>query len=125
PSPEDTAWFHALLPDDPRVVRTAMFGLPHGKVGDYMFAGCLDRGVTVRFPPEEQAALLAAGASVFEPMAGRPMRDWLLLPRSFDRARVGAVVRRAFELTAALPPKKSKKAAAKKPAPKKPSKKKR
>jgi hypothetical protein len=124
PKPEDVDAFHDALPDDPRVKRVPMFGLPHGKVGEHMFAGRHGRGVTVRLAPEEQAPLIAEGAAQFEPMPGRPMREWLILPAPMaarpDRLR--AIIGRAFAYALTLPPKK-KKAAAKGTAAKKPKKK--
>ena len=114
---EEKASFDAALPEDPRVQRAMMFGLPHGKVGEHMFAGRHASGVTVRLSPEERDRLLEAGARLFEPMPGRPMKDWVLLPDALsdDPAQLADYVRRAFEHTATLPPKK--KAAAKPKAP--------
>jgi hypothetical protein len=122
PNEDEVRTFEASLPDDPRVQRTKMFGLPHGKVGEYMFAGRHASGVTVRLAPDERDALLKKGAKFFEPMPGRPMKDWLLVPEAIakDARALAQLVRRAFEYTATLPPKGAKAprsaAAKKKPA---------
>jgi hypothetical protein len=105
---EETASFDAALPADPRVVRAKMFGLPHGKVGEYMFAGRHAVGVTVRVAPEERDRLLAKGAKLFEPMPGRQMKDWVVVPEDVagNPKKLAEIVRHAFEHTATLPPKK-------------------
>src|SRR5260221_13888531 len=120
PSPEQVAAFEAALPRDPRVERAQMFGMPCGKVGEYVFSGLHHDGVTVRLPAQAQGELLRqSGVKHFEPMAGRPMKDWVLLPAGWlSDERLGGWIRRAFEHAAALPPKakpRPKKAAARRP----------
>jgi hypothetical protein len=117
PRPEEAAIFDAALPKDERVKRVKMFGFPHGKVGDYMFAGRHGRGITVRLPEAAQQELLRQGATPFEPMPGRPMKGWVLLPPSLERdpSALSSWVRRAFEHALTLPPKRAKPAESKAP----------
>lgn len=118
PTADQVQQFESALPSDPRVKRVKMFGLPHGKVGDHMFAGRHGTGVTVRLPPGDRDKLLAQGSQLFEPMPGRPMKDWVLLSPAItgDAKTLSGWVKRAFEHTASLPPK-GKKAAAPKAKP--------
>jgi len=117
PSPEEVAIFEAALPKDERVKRVKMFGFPHGKVGDYMFAGRHGIGITVRLPEGAQRELLRQGATPFEPMPGRPMRGWVLLPPSIERDTLALSkwLQQAFEHAMTLPPKSSKSAKSKSP----------
>ncbi|HVE85664.1 MAG TPA: TfoX/Sxy family protein [Myxococcales bacterium] len=107
PTADQVQQFESALPSDPRVKRVKMFGLPHGKVGDHMFAGRHGTGVTVRLPPGDRDKLLAQGSQLFEPMPGRPMKDWVLLSPAItgDAKTLSGWVKRAFEHTASLPPK--------------------
>ena len=107
PTAEQMQQFDASLPDDPRMKRAMMFGLPHGKVGDHMFAGRHGTGVTVRVPPEDKDKLLAQGCTIFEPFPGKQMKDWILLSPAIagDARALSRWVRRAFDHTASLPPK--------------------
>ena len=53
---------------------------------------------------------LAAGWSTFEPMAGRPMREYVVIPSDLarDPEQARAWVERAAEYVRSLPPKASK-----------------
>jgi hypothetical protein len=99
--------FDEALPDDARLERAKMFGLPHGKVGGHMFAGRHGSGVAVRLPEKERAALLLEGAGPFAPMPGRPMKEWVLLSDAMaaDPRTLRALVKKAFDHAAALAPK--------------------
>lgn len=84
-----------------------MFGFPAGFVNGNMAFGMFGDAYLVRLPTDERAARLAAGWSLFEPMAGRPMREYLTLPPSvvddIDAAREW--LERAAAHVATLPPK--------------------
>lgn len=85
----------------------SMFGHPAGFVGGHMTTGLHGATWFVRLPPEERAASLAAGWTTFEPMPGRPMRDYVSLPPEVagDGATARSWVERAAGGTRALPPK--------------------
>ena len=58
-----------------------MFGYPCAFVNGQMFAGLHQENMIVRLPPEDRSRLLAEpGATIFEPMSGRPMREYVVLP---------------------------------------------
>jgi TfoX/Sxy family transcriptional regulator of competence genes len=75
-----------------------------------MFMGIFGEDVFVRLPEEDRAALLREGGSAFEPMAGRPMKEYVVLPDGWrdepDRIREWAS--RALDHAEELPPKQKK-----------------
>lgn len=109
--------FAKALPADPRVERRKMFGYPCAFVGGNMFAGLHEEHLIVRLDEAERSKLRALpGASVFEPMKGRPMAAYTVVPAAMHAqpAQLRTWVARALEYVAALPPKDAKKTAAKK-----------
>lgn len=109
--------FHLILPPDPRIHVRSMFGGLGAFVNGHMFAGVYGEAVFVRLSDADRSELLAVeGSDVFEPMPGRPMREYVVLPRAWssDPARAQAWAARALASTAALPPKAPKPAKSKK-----------
>lgn len=87
-----------------------MFGYPAGFVNGNMFCGLFQESLFLRLGESERAELLAMeGASPFEPMPGRPMREYVVMPMEMleDAETTRAWIRRAFRHVAALPPKAS------------------
>jgi TfoX/Sxy family transcriptional regulator of competence genes len=84
-----------------------MFGYPAGFIGGNMVSGLHQESWIVRLPEEVRRERLEAGWTTFEPMAGRPMREYLALPDEVagdpDAARQW--VERAADYVRALPPK--------------------
>jgi TfoX/Sxy family transcriptional regulator of competence genes len=107
-SPELAALFDAALPDDPVVVRKKVFGNPSAVVNGNMFAGVRGTRLLVRLPQAQLDELLALpGAEPFEPLPGRPMQNFGLLPESMN-ADIDAVrdwFARAFVGAAEMPAK--------------------
>ena len=101
--------FAECLPDDPRIERRKMFGYPAIFVHGNMCAGLFGDGMFARLAPEDRAALPGGGAP-FEPMPGRPMKDYALVPDDVlaDDEALAAVLAKAVAFTAALPPKEKK-----------------
>ncbi len=59
----------------------SMFGMPVLKAKDKVFAGTFGDAMTFKLGPEDLAkALKAKGVQSFEPMEGRPMKEWVLVP---------------------------------------------
>jgi len=103
--------FARALPDDPRVERRQMFGYPCAFVGGNMFAGLFQDRMFVRLAEPEREELLALpGGGPFEPMPGRPMKDYATVPPqvSGDRAALARWIGRALAHGASLPPKEPK-----------------
>ncbi len=106
--PEIIAAFDKAKPKDPRVVRKPMFGYPALYLGGNMFAGTFQDKVVARLPePERERAMRAAGATPFEPMPGRPMKEYVALPPSVvaKPAELSRWIGRARDYAATLPPK--------------------
>jgi TfoX/Sxy family transcriptional regulator of competence genes len=84
-----------------------MFGFPAGFVGGNMAAGLHQETVMVRLPDDEREARIGEGWSLFEPMPGRPMREYVALPEAVfaDTAATRRWVERAVEYVRTLPPK--------------------
>jgi TfoX/Sxy family transcriptional regulator of competence genes len=108
-SPADLiALFYAALPDDPRVERRKMFGYPCAFVAGNLFAGLHQESVIVRLAENDRAAAIAdQGACMFEPMPGRPMREYIVLPDAAlkGRGKLTAWLQRALDYAASLPAK--------------------
>lgn len=90
-----------LVPDADRKL---VFGCPTCLVGGHMFFGVHETGLFVRLPPEAGEELLADGGGPFEPMAGRAMGGFYVLPDG----DVSDWVRRSHDHAKTLPPKKPK-----------------
>ncbi len=116
-SPALIAFFDKALPADPRVERRQMFGYPCAFVNGQLFTGLHQESMIVRLGEGERAELLKEkGATIFRPMPGRTMREYVALPPAMTAGEAKAWVARGFAYAAALPAKKkpAKKAAAKK-----------
>jgi len=117
--------FQSAMPGPPAVQRK-MFGYPAGFVNGNMFMGLFQESMILRLPtgPREEF-MNVHSAKIFEPMAGRPMREYAEVPQAVlrDKKELAAWVARAFEYGASLKPKSS--AAKAKKSPSKPKKAKR
>ena len=100
--------FEEALPDDPRVERRKMFGYPCIFVGGNMCAGLHQEAMFARLSTADAAAL--PGAKPFEPMPGRPMAGYLLVPDEVlaDEPALAALIAKAVAFTATMPPKEKK-----------------
>jgi TfoX/Sxy family transcriptional regulator of competence genes len=106
--PELVAAFEALVACRPELQARKMFGYPAGFVGGHMATSLHEARWIVRLPESDLAELLALpGATRFEPMPGRPMKAYAVLPAAVvaDPAAVEAWVDRAIAHVRTLPPK--------------------
>ena len=72
----------SFLLDNPEVEPGKAFGMPAYYVNGKMFAGVFADGATIKVPPETAAELLQSeGIDEFQPMAGRTMKNWVLIRR--------------------------------------------
>lgn len=103
--------FDECLPTDPRIERRQMFGYPAAFVHGNMFAGLFQDQVIARLPANSPADMDAAhGAIPFEPMPGRVMRAYAVMPEAvvIDDEALAKALRHAFAYAASLPPKEKK-----------------
>jgi len=93
PKPDAAAkeLFGAVVPEAPDVVVRPMFGNPAAFVNGNMFVGLFGPDLFVRLPEADRDAVSAMGGGPFEPMPGRPMREYAVLPSAWrdepDRLR--------------------------------------
>ena len=107
-SPEDLVErFGATVAGIEGLETRQMFGYPAGFIGGNMVTGLHQDSWIVRLPEDARAERLEAGWSIFEPMAGRPMREYVALPASIadDLGAAREWVERAAEYVRALLPK--------------------
>jgi TfoX/Sxy family transcriptional regulator of competence genes len=98
--------FTECLPDDPRLERRKMFGYPAVFVSGNMAAGLFQDRVFARLSDEDRARL-PGGGDYFEPMPGRPMKAYAVIPDDVvaDEQALAEVLARSVSFTVALPPK--------------------
>jgi len=73
-----------------------------------MFAGLHQESFIVRLSEADRASAGERhGARAFEPMPGRPMREYVVLPEAVlaDRRKLATYMRRALDYAGSLPPK--------------------
>ena len=107
--PELIDRFGRVMDRFPAAELRQMFGFPAAFVGGNLATGLFEDGWMARIPAAELADAIAAGrARQFEPMPGRAMTGYALLPPEViaDDEAIGAWVDRAVAFTATLPPKK-------------------
>jgi TfoX/Sxy family transcriptional regulator of competence genes len=110
PTQETKDYFASIVPDHPAVNIRPMFGQLSAFVNGNMFMGIFGEDVLVRLPEEDREKVLGAGGRVFEPMPGRPMREYVVLPDAWrdDSKRVREWAARSLDHADELPPKQPK-----------------
>jgi TfoX/Sxy family transcriptional regulator of competence genes len=89
--PEMVALFERVTAGLPMIETRKMFGYPAAFVNGQMFASLFGDAFILRLPDDRREAFIQAhGAHLFEPMPGRPMREYVEVPP--------ALLKRAKEL---------------------------
>jgi TfoX/Sxy family transcriptional regulator of competence genes len=113
PKPDQLAkdFFNSLVPRDPRVKVRPMFGNSAAFVNGNMFMGLFGEDLFLRLSDDDSKEIKALGGSAFEPMKGRPMKGYAVVPKSWrqDPKTVNEWVTRSLVWTRRLPPKTTKK----------------
>ncbi|MDP9181303.1 MAG: TfoX/Sxy family protein [Actinomycetota bacterium] len=107
PSAALVARYEELAEVVPQADRKLVFGSPCCLAGGNMFFGVHAVGIFVKLPPEQGQELLSDGGAPFEPMPGRAMGGFYVLPDG----EVADWVRRSYDYVRSLPAKEPKKAA--------------
>ena len=105
-------FFRSILPNDPHITVRPMFGNISGFVNGNMFAGVFGNDLFLRLSDENRRELLdMKGSKLLEPMKGKPMKDYVVIPKEWlsQPSTVRIWVERSLEWTSNLPPKKSRK----------------
>jgi hypothetical protein len=106
--PELVERFATVLARFPEATRRQMFGFPAAFIGGNMVTSLHEHRWVVRLPDVPRSELLALpGAAPFEPMAGRAMKGYAVLPSSVaeDPDAAAAWVERAIAYVRTLPAK--------------------
>ena len=114
PSEELIKLFEEVTPGPPATLKK-MFGFPAAFVNGNMFMGLHQEDMILRLPEDSRAEMLKMNARIFEPMPGRPMREYVIVPPSLlhDRNKLRSWVQKALEYGSSLPPKAGKKSSKK------------
>jgi TfoX/Sxy family transcriptional regulator of competence genes len=106
--PDLVARFEATMSGVPGASLRKMFGYPAAfATNGHMFTGLHEDRWVIRLPDEARAELAAAGGTPFEPMPGRPMREYLVLPDAVaaDPGTLATWLERSLAYAGGLPPK--------------------
>ncbi len=100
--------FGTVMDRYPDAERKKMFGYPAAFVGGNMATGLFAEHWVVRLPDGEIAEAKAAGAGSFEPMPGRPMKSFVVIPSAevTDDPAIARWVERGLAHAASMPAKK-------------------
>jgi TfoX/Sxy family transcriptional regulator of competence genes len=114
PSPSELVHrFDTLLVSLPGAERRKMFGYPCAFTNGQMFTGLHQENMILRLGDADRADFLRlAGAGPFEPLPGRPMREYVVVPGSLldEPDTLRSWLERSFHYASSLPPKERKKA---------------
>jgi len=104
--PELIAAFEKAKPADPSVTSRPMFGYPALFLKGNMFAGTYQDQIVVRFGDDRTIAG-AKTAKAFEPMPGRAMKEYVVVPASLvsKPKELGAWIERGHRYALTLPAK--------------------
>ena len=109
PAPEAVvSLFHAAVEGLPEVELRKMFGYPCAFLHGQMLTGVFQDRIMLRLSDEDRARFLKLpGARPFEPMPGRPMREYVELPRDVldSPATLKRWMKRGLAYVETLPPK--------------------
>jgi 2-iminobutanoate/2-iminopropanoate deaminase len=109
---ERSATFRRALDLLPEVETRKMFGCPCAFVNGQMFAVFHPEGLALKLSEANRRALLdQVGAKPFEPMPGRKMREYVVVPPSIESAEADlrSWLEKAHSYAKSLPPKKGQK----------------
>lgn len=108
-SPDDLiALFDAAVPKDKRVERRKMFGYPAAFVNGNLFMGLHQDDFMLRLGESDRAELARRhGGTPFEPMPGRRMREYMVVPRLLLSSTPSRTewIGRSLAYACSLPPK--------------------
>jgi TfoX/Sxy family transcriptional regulator of competence genes len=115
-----SARFLEIASSHPEAATRKMFGQPAAFVNGQMCFGVFGDELFLRLGENDRLkAESIPGAHLFEPMPGRPMREYVVFPPKLweDRPAFEDWVKRSISYANALPPKEAKRAAPNSPRP--------
>ncbi len=108
PAPESIKkLFAGALGDFPMAEQRKMFGYPCAFVNGQMFVGVFADRLMIRLSEEDRAKFLKLPeAKQFEPMAGRPMKEYVEVPKAItESAELKKWLKKSLVYAQSLPPK--------------------
>ena len=105
--PELVKTFEEVIATVPGAQQRKMFGYPAAFVNGQMFTGVFQDRLFIRLPESGRAELAKQGGKPFEPMPGRPMREYGEVPPGVLRSKttLAGWMRKAFAYASSLPAK--------------------
>jgi TfoX/Sxy family transcriptional regulator of competence genes len=106
--PELVKMFEKSLKPFSEIQTRKMFGYPVAFVNSHMFAGLHQDNMILRLSGDDRTGFLQQdGAKIFEPLPGRFMREYVVVPASMLRSAkpLDAWLRKAWAYARSLPPK--------------------
>lgn len=100
--------FEKSVPSGANISLRKMFGYPAAFAGGNLFIGLHQDDFIMRLSEQDRARFSAEyGERVFEPMRGRPMREYVRLPPELlsDARKRASWIRRSLQYAEAIPPK--------------------
>ncbi len=100
--------FGRLMATVPAAQTRKMFGYPAAFVNGYMFAGLFQEKMFLRLSPADQERFMKLpGAGPFEPLPGRAMRGYAVVPTTMLKSMpvLRRWLRQAYAFSDGLPPK--------------------
>jgi TfoX/Sxy family transcriptional regulator of competence genes len=107
-SPETMAWYREFVAGWPQVECRPMFGQVAGFVDGQMTGGTFGTEVNMRLGEADRREFMERyGARVFEPMEGRPMKEYVVVPEGVraDSEVLKGWMERSVRYAESLPPK--------------------
>ncbi len=108
PPDELVTLFGRLMATVPAAQTRKMFGYPAAFVNGYMFAGLFQEKMFLRLSPDDQERFMKLpGAGPFEPLPGRAMRGYAVVPTTMLKSMpvLRRWLRQAYAFSDGLPPK--------------------
>jgi len=106
--PELVKMFEKSLKPFSEIQTRKMFGYPVAFVKGHMFAGLHQDNMILRLSGDDRTGFLQQdGAKIFEPMPGRLMREYVVVPASMLRSAkpLDVWLKKAWTYARSLPPK--------------------
>ena len=103
--------FDKSVPSDPSVSRRQMFGYPAAFANDSLFIGLHQNDFIMRLSEEDRIRFSAQyGDRTFEPMKGRPMREYVRLPEELltNARKRSNWIKRSLDYAQGIKPKQAK-----------------
>jgi len=100
--------FDKSVPPGSSITRRKMFGYPAAFANDNLFIGLHQDDFIMRLSEQDRACFTAEfGERTFEPMKGRPMREYVRLPEALltDARKRASWIKRSLRYAEAIAPK--------------------